>query len=322
MYQRFYRLIWRSCREILDRTMDAILLQCDLALIYHWPKWFLGTLPEVLLYKACQFRKFSFNSSTYEIFPRNPLFMLHWVLNPQKSTCVKQHFFHCWLLTLQTWEEAVPHLSNSGLLVSQSHYQDAVSLPDAALSPRSKGAVCLVQDDAVDVLLLAQPARQAVLMDTGDRENKLLLYHSSCHREVLHIKHSIWRASQPCISFLLSLCLNIPSPPSFPGSRMLISPLFIPFSMHTEKKGCGASVRLLWHRIREWPGLKMTTMPIQFQPPAMCRVANQQTRLPRATSSLALNACRDGASTPPWATCSVHHHPWANSACLVAQVIK
>jgi len=38
-------------------------------------------------------------------------------------------------------------------------------------------------------------------------------------------------------------------------------------------------------------------MLIQFQPPGMCRVANQQTRLPRATSSLALNACRDGAST-------------------------
>ena len=37
-------------------------------------------------------------------------------------------------------------------------------------------------------------------------------------------------------------------------------------------------------------------MLIQFQPPAMCRVTNQQTRLPRATSSLALNACRDGAS--------------------------
>ena len=29
----------------------------------------------------------------------------------------------------------------------------------------------------------------------------------------------------------------------------------------------------------------------------MCRVANQQTRLPRATSSLALNASRDGVST-------------------------
>ena len=49
-------------------------------------------------------------------------------------------------------------------------------------------------------------------------------------------------------------------------------------------------------------------MLIQFQPPAMCRVTNQQTRLPRATSILALNACRDGASTPPWATCSVRQH--------------
>jgi len=48
--------------------------------------------------------------------------------------------------------------------------------------------------------------------------------------------------------------------------------------------------------ITERPGLKRTTMLIQFQPPAMCRVANQQTRLPRATSSLALNASRDGAS--------------------------
>ena len=38
-------------------------------------------------------------------------------------------------------------------------------------------------------------------------------------------------------------------------------------------------------------------MTIQFQPPAVCRVANQQPRLPRATSSLALNACRDGAPT-------------------------
>ena len=32
-------------------------------------------------------------------------------------------------------------------------------------------------------------------------------------------------------------------------------------------------------------------------PPAMCRVTNHQTRLPRATFSLALNASRDGAST-------------------------
>jgi len=38
-------------------------------------------------------------------------------------------------------------------------------------------------------------------------------------------------------------------------------------------------------------------MLIQFQPPAMCRGTNQQPWLPRATSSLALNACREGAST-------------------------
>ena len=48
------------------------------------------------------------------------------------------------------------------------------------------------------------------------------------------------------------------------------------------------------HGIIEWPGLKRTTMFIQFQPLAMCKVTNQQTRLPRATSSLAWNACRDG----------------------------
>ena len=38
------------------------------------------------------------------------------------------------------------------------------------------------------------------------------------------------------------------------------------------------SVSLL---ITEWPGLKRTTTIISFQTPAMCRVANQQTRLPR-----------------------------------------
>ena len=38
-------------------------------------------------------------------------------------------------------------------------------------------------------------------------------------------------------------------------------------------------------------------MTIEFQPPAMCKVANHQTRRPRATSSLALNASKDGAST-------------------------
>jgi len=52
----------------------------------------------------------------------------------------------------------------------------------------------------------------------------------------------------------------------------------------------------------EWSGLKGTTMLMQFQPPAMRRAANQRTRLPRATSSLALNASRDGASTASWGT--------------------
>ena len=40
------------------------------------------------------------------------------------------------------------------------------------------------------------------------------------------------------------------------------------------------------HRTTEWPGLKKTTMLIPFQPPAVFRVSNQQTRQPRATSSL------------------------------------
>ena len=71
-------------------------------------------------------------------------------------------------------------------------------------------------------------------------------------------------------------------------------------SPHTSAAVSSSSCKLLQqvsHRILEWPGLKRTTVLIQFQPPAMCRVANQQPRLPRATSSLALNACRDGAST-------------------------
>jgi len=63
------------------------------------------------------------------------------------------------------------------------------------------------------------------------------------------------------------------------------------------------------HRIIEWPGLKRTTMLTQFQPPAMCRVANHQPRLPRATSSLALNASRDGASTASLGNRFSAHHP-------------
>jgi len=54
------------------------------------------------------------------------------------------------------------------------------------------------------------------------------------------------------------------------------------------------------HRIIEpqnglgWKGQQCSS---RFHPPAMCRVAKHQTRLLRATSSLSLNASRDGAST-------------------------
>ena len=63
----------------------------------------------------------------------------------------------------------------------------------------------------------------------------------------------------------------------------------------------------VYHRTKEWPGLKRTTMLMQFQPPAMCRVANQQTRLPRATSSLASNASRDRAV--PFVAAPPEAHP-------------
>jgi len=41
-------------------------------------------------------------------------------------------------------------------------------------------------------------------------------------------------------------------------------------------------------RITEWPGLKRTTVIIESQPPAMGRVTNHQTRLPRRCPALAL----------------------------------
>lgn len=59
------------------------------------------------------------------------------------------------------------YLAHSGLLLSQAHDEDAVGLPDAALGPRCERAVRLVEHDAVDVLLLPQPAGQPVLVDTG-----------------------------------------------------------------------------------------------------------------------------------------------------------
>ena len=74
------------------------------------------------------------------------------------------------------------------------------------------------------------------------------------------------------------------------------------------------------HRIIEWPGLKRITMIIQSQPPAMCRVANHQTRLPRATSSLALNACRDGASTASLGNLFSASPPWVKNFFLISNL--
>lgn len=52
------------------------------------------------------------------------------------------------------------------------------------------------------------------------------------------------------------------------------------------------------YRTIGWPEMKRTILIIKFQPPpAMCRVTNHLTRLPRATSSLTLNASRNEAST-------------------------
>jgi len=42
-------------------------------------------------------------------------------------------------------------------------------------------------------------------------------------------------------------------------------------------------------KVIERPGLKRTTMLVEFQPPAMCRVTNPHSRLPTATSSLELS---------------------------------
>lgn len=70
------------------------------------------------------------------------------------------------------WSPLVTHLPQGGLLVSQPYDEDAVGLADAALGPGRHAAVRLVEDDAVDVLLLGQPARETVLMDAEEEEEE------------------------------------------------------------------------------------------------------------------------------------------------------
>lgn len=57
-------------------------------------------------------------------------------------------------------------LTHSGLLLTQSHNDDAVSLTDAALGPRCEARVRLVEDDAMDVFLLPEPAGETILVHT------------------------------------------------------------------------------------------------------------------------------------------------------------
>ena len=68
--------------------------------------------------------------------------------------------------------------------------------------------------------------------------------------------------------------------------------------------------------------LEGTLKPTQPQPPAMGRAATQQLRLPRAPSSLALNASRDGAPTASLGSCArasppseYSVAPWVQSTC-------
>lgn len=63
-----------------------------------------------------------------------------------------------------------PHLSKSRLLLSKSHDDDAVGLADAALRPRGQCVIGLVQNDAMDVFLLAQPTGQTVLVHTEEEK--------------------------------------------------------------------------------------------------------------------------------------------------------
>ena len=73
-----------------------------------------------------------------------------------------------------------------------------------------------------------------------------------------------------------------------PQGSPLLCPLMSLFRLHPDvqlRPRC-YKPHIKNHRIIEWPGLKRTTVIIEFQPPAVCRVANHQTRLPRATSSL------------------------------------
>lgn len=65
------------------------------------------------------------------------------------------------------------YFSEGRLLIPKSNNEDAVSLADAALGPRCHSVVGLVKDDPIYVLLLGQPARETVLVDTDEHRKRI-----------------------------------------------------------------------------------------------------------------------------------------------------
>lgn len=65
------------------------------------------------------------------------------------------------------------YFSEGRFLIPKSDNEDAVSLADAALGPRCHSVVGLVKDDPIYVLLLGQPARETVLVDTGEYSRRI-----------------------------------------------------------------------------------------------------------------------------------------------------
>lgn len=82
-------------------------------------------------------------------------------------------------------------LTHSGLLLTKSHNDDAVSLADAALRPGCEARVRLVEDDAMDVFLLPKPAGQTILVDAfrdeAQKSTCLLRIHITIHWILMYI---------------------------------------------------------------------------------------------------------------------------------------
>lgn len=71
------------------------------------------------------------------------------------------------------------YLAHCWVLFPKPNDDDAVSLADTALGPGCERAVGLVQDNTMNILLLAEPTRQPVLVHTGRK--KIHKRHSFIH---------------------------------------------------------------------------------------------------------------------------------------------